>query len=70
MDRVNQQDMARRDFVGSKGKPTGRDERSMWLPHFKPGAQRRDTTGNCDLLSDILTFSRRKIRNNVNLEAS
>jgi hypothetical protein len=69
MDRVNQQDVARRDFVGGKGKSTRGHECSIWVPHFEPGAQRRDTTGNCDLLSDILTFSRRKIRNNVNLEA-
>src|SRR5207248_7396197 len=58
-----------RDFVGGKGKPTWGDERSIWFPHFDPGAQRRKTAGNCDLLPDILTFSRRKIRNNVNLEA-
>src|SRR5438445_12984584 len=69
IDRVNQQDMARRDFVGGKGKSTRGHECSIWVPHVEPGAQRRDTTGNCDLLPDVLTFSRRKIRNNVNLEA-
>src|SRR2546430_5912087 len=61
--------MARRDFVGGKGKSTRWDECSIWFPHFDPGAQRWETARNCDLLSDILTFPRRKIGNNVNFEA-
>src|SRR5205823_7493451 len=61
--------MARRDFVGSKGKSTRWDECSIWFPHFDPSAQRRETARNCDLLSDILTFPRWKIGNNINFEA-
>ena len=69
MDRVNQQDMMRRNFVGGKGKSTRWDERPIWFPHFEPGTQWREAAGNCDLLSDVLTFPRRKIGNDVNFES-
>src|SRR5438477_12906448 len=68
MDPVNQQEMTRRDFVGGKGKSARRDERAIWFPHFDPGTQRWETAGNCNLLSDVLTFPRRKVGNNINFE--
>jgi hypothetical protein len=54
VDRINQQDMAWRDFVGGKGKSSWWNECTIRFPHFDPGTERREPARNCDLLTDIL----------------
>src|SRR5437762_12996359 len=56
MDRVNQQEMTRRDFVAGNGKSARRDEPPIWFPPLHPRTPRSHTARHSNLLSHLLTF--------------